>query len=300
MNSGFKSGFAAILGKPNVGKSSFLNRIIGKKIAIVTSKPQTTRRRILGVLNGAGYQIVFVDTPGFYKPQHILGEYMLESAKEEAKEADVVLFMADASTPPLPEDDYIAEFLASGSQKKIKRILLINKIDRIEPENIAKRIKEYQAFNDFQEIIPISCLTGENLEKARGLIVKYLPEGFPFFPPEQITDLDERLQISEIIREKAMSLSRHEVPHGIMVDVEEIKPGKKPDYTYISAYIYVEKESHKKIIIGKGGERLKQIGTLARKEIEEILGKKVYLELWVKVKPDWRDREDILKAWGFR
>ncbi|MCL5774285.1 MAG: GTPase Era [Firmicutes bacterium] len=300
MNSGFKSGFAAILGKPNVGKSSFINRIIGKKIAIVTSKPQTTRRRILGVLNGAGYQIVFVDTPGFYKPRHILGEYMLESAKEEAKEADIVIFMVDASTPPLPEDNHVAEFLASGSQKKIKRILLVNKIDRIEPEILAGRIEEYKALTNFEEIIPISCLTGENLEKAGDSVVKYLPEGFPFFPPEQTTDLDEKIQISEIIREKAMSLSRQEVPHGIMVEVEELKPGKKPGYIYISAYIYVEKESHKKIIVGKGGERLKQVGTLARKEIEEILEKKVYLELWVKVKPDWRDREDILKAWGFR
>lgn len=320
MEKQIKSGFVALVGKPNVGKSTLLNYIVGQKIAIVTTKPQTTRQSISGVKTTKDYQIVFVDTPGFYKPLHLLGKKMQTVTRKECGQADLICLMVEANNLPT-EDDLKVVKLVFKSKKRPPVFLVVNKIDLISKNELIKRIKSYEELGKFApldskshktssllrdkhltgftETISISSVTGENVEILIKRIINYLPAGPAYFSPESFTDKDKKFLVSELIREKAINLTRQEIPHCLTVDIEEMKEGKTPEYIYIYAIIYVEKDSQKGIIIGKSGRLLKKIGTQARQEIEKLLNKKVFLELRVKTKPDWRQREDVLKAWGY-
>lgn len=296
MNSNYKSGFIAIIGRPNVGKSTFLNHVVGQKIAIMSDKPQTTRNKIQGVLTTDDYQMVFIDTPGIHKPKHRLGDFMMKIAENTLNEVDAVLFMINAEEGYGRGDQYIIDRLASV---KSPVFLIINKIDLVSPEKLLGIIDEYRKKSDFQEIIPISALQGNNVERLLGQLESYLPEGPQYYPADQVTDHPERFIITELIREKALHLTREEVPHSIAVALENME--ERPDgKIFIQATIVTERSSQKGIIIGKQGSMLKQIGQEARKDIEILLGSKVYLELWVKVKKDWRNKQSQLYELGFR
>ncbi len=294
---GFKSGYVAILGRPNVGKSTLLNTILGQKVAIVTPKPQTTRNRIVGVKNLPQAQIVFLDTPGIHNPKQKLGEFMVREAIRTLKEVDIALVMVEPHRPHTPEVKLIESIKASKERHNFVAILAINKIDRVKKAELLPVIDIYQRMMDFEEIIPISALKGDGIDRLIELIIRYLPEGPKYYPDEIITDQLERFMVSEIIREKVMLLTREEVPYSVAVEV--LTWQDKEDITVISANIYVEKDSQKGIIIGSRGQRLKDIGRRAREEIEALLGTRVYLELWVKVKEDWRDRVASLKDLGY-
>ncbi|HXE73077.1 MAG TPA: GTPase Era [Candidatus Nitrosotenuis sp.] len=292
-----KSGFVALLGRPNVGKSTLLNRLVGTRVAIVSPLPQTTRRRIVGVVHRPDLQIVFVDTPGFVRPRHALGEVMLERAQAEGREADLVLFMVDASCDPTAEDREVAEFLARAGRPTL---LVCNKADLVHPkEYLLPRIQAYNSLGTFEEVFPVSALTGDNVEALVEAVAARLPEGPPYFPEGVITDLDEQTLIEEIVREKVLMNARQEVPHAVAVQVEEMRPGQDGKTLYVRATVYVEKEGQKGILVGKGGRMLKEIGRLAREELEFRLGRPVFLDLWVKVKKDWRARADWVRALGY-
>lgn len=294
-----KSGFIAVVGKPNVGKSTFINCVIGRKVSIVSTKPQTTRFCVLGVKTGADFQIVFVDTPGFYPPRHLLGEKLIKYAKTEASSADIVLFMVDICRGMDEHDRKVADFINS-SVKNNPVYLVVNKIDLVENrKKINEFSSDFEKLCNFKKFFLISSVTGEGINLLEKEIIDALPEGSKFFPDDAFTDKDERTQVSETIREKAILLTHQEVPHSIAVDVESIEPGKSKDIMYIYAIIYLEKPSQKGIVIGSGGAMLKKIGTMARSEIEKILGKKVFLDLRVKVKKDWRKKEDFLNYLGY-
>lgn len=293
----FKSGFVTIIGRPNVGKSTLLNHIIGEKILIMSDKPQTTRNKIQCVYTDDDFQIVFLDTPGIHKPKNKLGEYMVNVAKETLKEVDAIVWMVDDSVEIGPGDLYIYEELKQISTPKI---LAVNKIDKLSSEDLEKVKESYNRLDIFKDIIPISALNGLGINELISKIKGLLPEGPQYFPKDMITDQPERLIISEIIREKALHYLEQEVPHGIAVDIEMIKNRQDKDIIDVNAVIYCERESHKGIIIGKGGRKLKGIGKSARLDIERLMGSKVYLDIWVKVKKDWRDKENYLGYFGYK
>lgn len=292
----FKSGFITIIGRPNVGKSTLLNHLMGEKLSIVSSRPQTTRNNIQTILTKDDYQIVFVDTPGMHKPKHKLGEYMVKIAKDSLKEVDVALFLTTAEGEINKADIHILEQL-KGCGTSV--FLVVNKIDENSADRVAKTLEGYKELFDFEEIIPISAINGKNTDKLLELIVEKLPEGPKYYPEDMITDQQERFIVMEIIREKALRLLSQEVPHGIAIEILSMKQGDNGTY-HIEANMLCEKNSHKGIIIGKNGAMLKKISTYARQDIEKFLGAKVNLKLWVKVKSDWRDSNFLLKELGYK
>jgi GTPase len=296
MKKGFKSGFVAIVGRPNVGKSTLMNQVIGQKIAIMSDKPQTTRNKIHGVYTTEDIQIVFLDTPGIHKPNSKLGNYMMKAAESALNEVDAVLFLTDVTESLGGGDRYIIEQL-----KKVKTpvFLVLNKIDKIHPEAILPVIEKYRKLLDFAEIVPVSALQGSNVNALLEQVSRYLEEGPMYYPADQVTDHPEQFVCAELIREKILQLTREEIPHSIAVEIESMGAGQN-GVVNIGAVIYVERDSQKGIIIGKNGAFLKEIGKLARHDMERLLGSKIFLELWVKVNKDWRNRESVLKSLGFR
>ena len=290
-----KSGFIAVIGRPNVGKSTLINTLIGQKIAIMSDKPQTTRNRILCILTQPDAQIVFLDTPGIHKPKHKLGEYMVKAAEGTLKEVDAIFFVVDASEKMGPGEYYILERL-QATHKPV--ILVVNKLDLIEREKALPIISHYTSKYSFAGVVPISAKEEMNLDSLLEEVKKYLPEGPQYYPDDMITDQPERLIVAELVREKALQLTRDEIPHAIAVDVDEMTTRSNDD-VYIRATIYVERDSQKGIIIGAKGTMLKKIGALAREDIQNLLGSKVFLDLWVKVKKDWRNRDGVLHNFGF-
>ncbi|HFJ9505939.1 MULTISPECIES: GTPase Era [Bacillus cereus group] len=293
---GYKSGFVSIIGRPNVGKSTFLNRIIGQKIAIMSDKPQTTRNKIQGVYTENDSQVIFIDTPGIHKPKHRLGDFMVKMAQTTLKEVDIVLFMVNAVEGFGRGEEFIIEKLKETKQPVF---LVINKIDQVHPEQLLELIDQYRKLHDFAEIVPISALDGNNVEALIGTIKKYLPEGPQYYPDNQVTDHPERFIIAELIREKVLHLTREEVPHSVAVVIDAIQK-REGGAVYINATIVVERPSQKGIIIGKQGKMLKEVGKRARFDIEALLGSKVFLEVWVKVQKDWRNKMSQLRDLGFR
>ncbi len=292
----FKSGFVTIMGRPNVGKSTLLNNLMGEKLSIVSSKPQTTRNNINTILNGKDYQIVFVDTPGIHKPRHKLGEYMVNAAKDAAKDVDLVLFLTNPEEGVGKGDAFILEQL---KEKNVPVFLVINKVDENSHERVAKALNAYAKAFDFKEIIPISALKGKNVDKLLELMIDIMPEGPKYYPDDIIADVQERFIVSEIVREKALRLLSEEVPHGIAVDVIQMKQNDKGLYN-IEVDLICEKDSHKAIIIGKNGQTLKKIGQYARMDIEKFLDARVNLQVWVKVRKEWRDNPQFLKELGYK
>jgi len=291
-----RSGFVALVGRPNVGKSTLMNTYLGQKIAIVSEKPQTTRQRILGILTEPHCQIVFVDTPGIHTPHHRLGEYMVTTAKRALKDADVILWLVDGSVPPTPDDDSIGQILREAA--KVPVILAVNKIDLVREEDWDGIAAPYLALANVHAHALISATRGDNRDRLLAMIVEALPLGPRYFPEEQVTDQDERFLAAELIREQVLRECHQEVPHSVAVIVDEFKD-RSDDLSYISATIAVERESQKQIVIGRGGSMLKRIGQGARLEIEKALGRRVYLELWVKVLPKWRRDPALLKRLGY-
>ncbi|MCA1009716.1 GTPase Era [Halobacillus halophilus] len=296
MNEEFKSGFVTIVGRPNVGKSTFMNRVIGEKIAIMSDKPQTTRNKIQGVMTDKESQIVFIDTPGIHKPKHKLGDYMVNVAENTLNEVDAILFMINAEEGYGRGDQFILDRLQRVNQPVF---LIINKIDQVHPDQLLPLIEQYKEKLDFEEIIPISALEGNNVNHMLEVLKSHLPAGPQFYPEDQITDHPERFVISEFIREKVLHLTHEEIPHSIAVVIEGIEPRENKNAVYIQAAIIVERKSQKGIIIGKQGSMLKEIGKRARQDIESLLGSKVFLELWVKVQKDWRNRQVQLSDFGY-
>jgi GTP-binding protein Era len=290
-----RSGFVCLVGRPNVGKSTLLNRFVGRKVAIVSDKPQTTRNRILGILTTEDAQAVFIDTPGIHKPRHKLGAYMTRIAQNTLEEVDLVLYVVDASVPPGAGEEYILALLRRVSTPVI---LALNKIDLVKKQELLPLIEWFSERGNFLEVIPVSALTGENIESLNRSILENLPEGPFYYPVEMVTDQPERFIAAEIIREKVLNLTREEVPHSVVVVVEDMQ--ERPNgMLYLAAVVYVERDSQKGILIGKGGRMLKEIGRLAREELEVIFGNRIYLELWVKVKKGWRDDEAALRSFGY-
>lgn len=294
MNDQYKSGFAALIGRPNVGKSTLMNALIGQKIAITSNKPQTTRNRIQTVYTCEEGQIVFVDTPGIHKAKNRLGDYMVNVAQRSLKEVDVILYLVEPSDYIGPGERHIMEQLGS---LQTPVILVINKIDTVRREELLGFIDTYRREMDFAEIVPVSALKSDNLNELIKCIMLYLPYGPAFFDEDTVTDQPERQIVAELIREKALRRLEEEIPHGIAVTIEKMKWRK--NIVDIDATIICEKDSHKGIIIGKQGGMLKKIGTDARKDIENMLEKQVNLQLWVKVKKDWRDSDFLLKNFGY-
>lgn len=294
----FKSGFVTIVGRPNVGKSTLANKFAKEKISIISSKPQTTRNTIKTIINEDDCQIIILDTPGIHKPKTKLGEYMVNLAESTLNEVDIVLFLVEATDKePGAGDLFILEQL-----KKLKTnvFLIINKIDTVKREQILSSIKSYSTVMEFKEIIPISALNDNGTEIVIKEIKKLLPEGPKYFPDDILTDQPEKMIAAELIREKILNLINEEVPHGVGVEILSFKERKNRDIIDIEANIYCERDSHKGILIGKEGKMLKKIGMLSRQEIENLLGSKVFLQLWVKVKPDWRNSDNMLKTLGYR
>lgn len=296
MTKPFKSGFVAIVGRPNVGKSTFMNYVLGQKIAIMSDKAQTTRNKIQGVYTKEDAQIVFLDTPGIHKPKHELGEFMVKSAYSALKEVDAVLFMVNVSEKRGPGDDFIIEKL-KGIKTPI--FLVLNKIDLVTPEVLLERVESYKDALDFAGVFPISVLQGNNVNELMEGLINALPEGPQYYPADQITDHPEYFVVSELIREKILQLTQEEIPHSVAVTVDKMQKDEF-EKVHVYANIIVERKSQKGIIIGKGGRLLKEIGTRARRDIQQLLGNKVYLELWVKVEKDWRKHKSNLQEYGYR
>ncbi|MFS0575257.1 GTPase Era [Sporosarcina sp. 179-K 3D1 HS] len=296
-NNQFKSGFISIIGRPNVGKSTFLNRVVGQKIAIMSDKPQTTRNKVQGVVTSEDSQLIFIDTPGIHKPKHKLGDFMMKTARNTLKEVDVILFMVNADEPIGRGDRFIIELL---ERTETPVFLVINKIDLVHPDDLLTIITSYTEEYDFAEIVPISAMNGNNVERLLETLTTYMPEGPKYYPDDQVTDHPERFIISELIREKVLHLTREEIPHSIAVVIEKIEREKEREIVNVMATIVVDRDSQKGIVIGKRGALLKEIGTKARHDIEMLLGSKVFLELWVKVQKDWRNKPGQLREFGFR
>lgn len=293
---GFCSGFVSLVGRPNVGKSTLLNCLIGEKIAITSHKPQTTRNKITAILTQADFQCVFLDTPGIHTPKSKLGEYMVRSAENTFGEVDAVLFLVEPAAEVQEGDRAVLERL---KKTKAPVILVINKIDTVEKELLLQMIAAYSRLYDFAEIVPISAIKGQNTDTLLTVLRRYLPEGPQYFPADMVTDQPERQIAAEIIREKALYLLQDEIPHGIAVEINAMKKRPQQDMVDVQATIYCERESHKGIIIGKQGAMLKRIGSTARYDMQRLLGSPIYLQLWVKVKKDWRDSDFLLKNFGY-
>lgn len=296
MREDFKSGFAAIIGRPNVGKSTLMNHLIGQKIAITSRKPQTTRNRIQTVYTDEQGQIVFLDTPGIHKAKNKLGEYMVNVAQRTFKDADVILWLVEASTYVGAGERHIAEQLKTC---KLPVILVINKVDTVKKEEVPSFIQAYRTLYDFAEIVPVSALRSQNLDTLLECIFKYLPYGPQFYDEDTVTDQPQRQIVAEMIREKALRTLDEEIPHGIAVTIDRMKERPDGNIVDIDATIICERDSHKGIIIGKQGAMLKKIGSAARYEIENMLEQKVNLKVWVKVKKDWRDSDYLIKNFGY-
>ena len=292
-----RSGFVAIVGKPNVGKSSLLNRFWGEKLAIVSSKPQTTRNRITGVLTDGRDQVVFIDTPGLHKPKTKLGEYMVEQVNDSVADVDAVLFVTEpAGEIAASEHELVDTFGKLG----VPVVLVINKIDTVpEKEKLLARIAQLSALYSFDAVIPVSAQTGEGVDELLTQVKGYLCEGPHFFPDDTLTDQPERVIVSEIVREKLLRNLRDEIPHGTAVSVEQMRERENADMMDIDVTIFCEKDSHKGMIIGKGGKMLKKIASESRADIERFLGIRVNLQCWVKVKDDWRNKEGIIRSFGY-
>ena len=296
-NETFKSGFVAIIGRPNVGKSTFLNRVLGQKVAIMSDKAQTTRNKIQGVITTNDSQTIFIDTPGIHKPKHELGKFMTNLALGTLNEVDVVMFMTPADEKIGPGDRFIMEHL-----KRVKKpvFLVINKIDLIKKDELMDVIVNFKKEHEFDGVIPISAVSGENINTLLEVVKEHLEPGPQFYPTDFVTDHPERFIISELIREKVLHLTHEEIPHSVAVVIDEIyrEPGRD-DLINVSATVIVERKSQKGILIGKQGKMLKEIGTLARKDIVNLLGSKIYLELWVKIQKDWRNKKVHLSDFGY-
>ncbi|MBM7560706.1 GTPase Era [Fusibacter tunisiensis] len=293
----FKSGFVTIIGRPNVGKSTLLNRIIGEKIAIMSDKPQTTRHKITAMYNDASTQIIFVDTPGIHRPKSKLGDYMVTSAKNAVKDVDVVILMMDHSLKIGPGDQYLLDFVKEAG---VQVILAINKVDLLKPEAYKQIYDVYEKMPFVKEVVGLSATLGHGVKELIDAIKKELPEGPAYYSDDTLTDQTERTIVGEIIREKILMYIQDEIPHGVAVEVQSMK--LRPDETLydIEANIICEKKSHKGIIIGKEGRKLKGIGKSARQDIEKFLDKKVNLQLWVKIREGWRDNQNLLNSLGYK
>lgn len=292
----FKSGFISILGRPNVGKSTLFNRFVGDKIAIVTAKPQTTRNRILGIKQVEGGQLIFLDTPGIHQGRSELSQRMVRTAIASGRDADVLLFLIEATSPFVEKDRPMIE---SFRGSKGVPFLVINKMDLIKRKNLLPIMDQYQKIYPFKEIIPVSALTGEGIDPLLKEILKVLPESPPYYPEDMVTDQTERFWVSEIIREKVIHQSYQEIPYSTAVTLEAFKEHPEKNLIFIKATIHVERDSQKKILIGKGGEKIKKIGEAARKEVEAFLGTKVFLELWVAVERNWTQNPQALNRLGY-
>lgn len=291
-----KSGFVALIGRPNAGKSTLMNEILGKKVAIMSDKPQTTRNRITGIYTKEDVQIVFLDTPGIHKPKHLLGEYMVDVAEKTMRDVDILFYMVDASVDFKTGEEFIVERLKSTN---LPIFLILNKIDLISKEDLLRKIDFWQRKLNFAEIFPVSALKRDNVDQLIERTKKYLEEGPMFYPSDEVTDQPEKVVISEIIREKILKRTKEEIPHSVAVVIEQIEEKKKGEVINILASIYVERSSQKKIVIGKQGQLLKVIGQDARRELENILGARIFLDLWVKVKEDWRNKNTTLSNFGY-
>lgn len=297
---GFRSGMVAVIGRPNVGKSTLVNGVVRDRVAVTSPRPQTTRGRIFGVRTTPDYQLVFVDTPGFHRGKNALNRAMMNVVREESHGADLALFVVDVSEVPHQEDIEAATFLLKGAEKVHIPVLLVgNKRDLLDEATARAQFAQYRTLGDFAEEHLVSAVTGQGLQALEDALAAKLAPGPMLFPPDAKTDQDESTRAAEIIREKALLETRQEIPHAIAVEIEELRDGKTPGTRYIRATLYVEKETQKAIVVGKGGAKLKRIGQMARTDLETIYGRKTFLDLWVKVKEDWRDRPDVLRAWGF-
>lgn len=290
----FHSGFVTIWGRPNVGKSTFLNRVVGQKVSIVSDKPQTTRRVIKGILSLDNAQIVFLDTPGLHTPRDRLGEIMMREIENTLLDVDLLCYMTDPSLREEEEREYLRKL--GGFSRPV--FLVLNKRDLLPEEEVVKTLDRLGMYYPFAERLAISCVTGEGIDTLLGRIVAYLPENPPYYEPGVVSDAFERDIVAEIVREKIWWYVHQEVPYGVEVRVEEFK--KRDSLLYIRAIIYVERESHKKIVIGEGGRMIRKIGEEARRDIEACWGERVYLDLWVKVEKNWRKRDEVLRRWGYR
>lgn len=295
-NEKFKTGFVAIVGKPNVGKSTLLNALLGEKLSIVTPKEQTTRNRITGILTGKSYQIIFLDTPGIFEPSYKLQQHMVSNAMKAASEADLIIFMVESFEP---QDDFGKEIIEKIKDMKKKIILVMNKIDEVPAkDNLLPLMASYNEQFGFDDIVPISALTGDGIPRLLELVVQLLPEGPMLYPEDDISDLPERFFIAEMIREKIVLLTQQEIPYSTTVITEEVKQ-RKDGKVYIRASIYVERDSQKGILIGNKGKMLKKIGQSARTEIENWMNASVYLDLWVGIKQDWKEKEANIREFGY-
>ncbi|MDD6432882.1 MAG: GTPase Era [Lactobacillaceae bacterium] len=295
-NPNYKSGFVALIGRPNVGKSTLLNYIVGQKVAIMSNVAQTTRNKIQGIYTSPEAQIIFIDTPGVHKPATKLGDFMERSTMSALDEVDAVLFVVSATDKRGPGDDFIINRL---KQVKQPIYLVVNKIDQVSPNDLPDIVAQYQDALPFKAVVPVSALQGNNVNNLLNEIIAGLPHGPQYYPEDQISDHPERFVIAEMIREKIFMLTRDEVPHSVAVDVTSVKR-EDEEHVHISANIIVERPGQKGIIIGKKGQMLKKIGTMARQDIERLLGDRVFLQLWVKVVPGWRDKSAMLKDYGYR
>ena len=295
MTDNFKSGYVAIVGRPNVGKSTILNKLVGQKIAIMSPKPQTTRNKILGILHGEGYQVIFLDTPGFHKPRTRLGENMVKEVNDAMEGVDITMVVVEPADRVSPAEEEIIRKIGHS-----KSILVINKTDTVKKEELLGVVAMYSKLHNFDAVVPVSAKSGDNLGELKKVICELLPLGPMYYPEDMVTDQMEKEIVAEVIREKILKTLRDEIPHGTAVEIVKMKyrEDNSGGIHDISANIYCEKNSHKGIIIGKGGKTLKEIGTRARQECERMLETKVFMELWVKVKEAWRNSNSLMKEMG--
>lgn len=295
----FRAAYVAIIGRPNVGKSTLVNRLLGQKLSIVSPRPQTTWHRILGIKNLPRAQLLLLDTPGIHTSEAIFNQSLTRAARRAMADADILLWLIDASEPEGQDDQLILSEIRDRKEKKVPVILALNKVDVVEKPTLLPLIGRWQEAYSFAEIVPISAITGDNVDRLESLLVRYAPAGQPFYPPEELSDRPERFFICEIIREKAFAVLRQELPYAMAVQVDAVKAREGRDLTDVEATIYVEKEAQKRIVIGAGGQMLKRIGERARPAIEELLGSRVFLRLWVKVREGWRKDVADLKQFGY-
>ena len=295
----FRAAYVAIIGRPNVGKSTLVNRLLGQKLSIVSPRPQTTWHRILGIKNLPRAQLLLLDTPGIHTSEAIFNQSLTRAARRAMADADILLWLIDASEPEGQDDQLILSEIRDRKKKMVPVILALNKVDVVKKPSLLPLIGRWQEAYSFAEIVPISAITGDNVDRLESLLVRYAPEGQPFYPPEELSDRPERFFICEVIREKAFAVLRQELPYAMAVQVDAVKAREGRDLTDVEATIYVEKEAQKRIVIGAGGQMLKKIGERARPAIEELLGSRVFLRLWVKVREGWRKDVADLKQFGY-